>query len=102
MRRMLASFIKTKKTKAALEDDMYSLSDEPREILAKIGRVTYYRITKVKGVARHGHPQERTFKQLKRYDAKKVTHFTFELGWFDLDDTNYIMPMQSNSVKPLI
>jgi len=96
LKRKLKDFIKTSKTKEAIDH-----ADNPRILLSKLGRITYYQILQVKGVAKHGHPRERDFKQIKHFNERKVTHFCFELGWFDLDNPDYVV-LKENNDKPIL
>jgi len=92
LRTLLGSLIKQQKTKKAME----SMRRDPRKALEKLGRVTYFRITRseqtktstvdcvLTTTTRH------TFEQLTRYNAKKTTHLCFKLGWFDLDDLSIV------------
>jgi hypothetical protein len=96
LRRKLKEFIRTSKTREAIDH-----AKDPRMLLSKLGRVSYYQIPQVKGIVKRGHPKESDFKQIKKFNERKVTHFCFELGWFDLDNTDYVIA-EVDTDKPVL
>ena len=93
MAKLLRGLFRGKKTKEALE-----FVSKPRQKLSKLGRITYIEYPSAKGrivPVQHDHIAS-------RFNAKKVTHFNFKLGWFDLDDPTYFKPQYKNKNPVLV
>jgi len=97
---LLHDYIKHKETKAAI----LKIKKNPLSYLRKIGRITLYEgpsITRNRVVTPPEQKLVGGFTEIPSRSRKEKTHFRFKLGWFSIDDSNYII--EETSVKaPLL